>query len=116
MNRKAINFDLDVAALRKHYPNRNYLYAYKNISRFLEKEGFKHRQWSGYVSKEPLSDMQAHKILDEMFKSYPWLKQCAKKVDITNIGQTYDYLKVISDRNQPNITQEQEHDQGFDFD
>lgn len=116
MNRKAINFDLDIAALREHYPNRNYLYAYKNISRFLEKEGFEHRQWSGYVSKEPLSDMQTHKILDAMFEKYVWLEQCVKKVDITNIGRTYDYLKVVSDRKPPNIEPDIEYDQGFNFD
>lgn len=98
MNRKAVNFDLSVAALKEHYPNSDYLQAYKDVRRFLEKEGFEHRQWSGYFSKEPLSDMQAHKILDDMFKKYRWLEKCANKVDITNIGRSHDYLKLTGRR------------------
>lgn len=48
-------FDLDTKALKKYYSGKNYRKAYKDIKTFLCDNGFTHRQWSGYVSKEALS-------------------------------------------------------------
>ena len=56
--RKAINFDLDTKKLKDAYCVTNrpleYLKAYGEIKDFMKSKGFLHRQWSGYVSKEPL--------------------------------------------------------------
>lgn len=60
--RKAINFDLDTKKLKDAYCVTNrpleYLKAYGEIKDFMKSKGFLHRQWSGYVSKEPLSKAQ----------------------------------------------------------
>lgn len=98
MSKKAVNFDLSVAALKEHYPNSDYLQAYKDVRRFLERNGFEHRQWSGYITTKHMSDTQIQYILDVMFKKYRWLEKCANKVDITNIGRSHDYLKLTGRR------------------
>ena len=54
--KKAINFDLDTKVLKEIYcKSKNpleYLKAYKEIKGFMKENGFSHRQWSGYISKE----------------------------------------------------------------
>ena len=50
--RKAINFDLSTNELKKHFNNT--AEAYNKIKEFMLKNGFEHRQYSGYVSKEHL--------------------------------------------------------------
>ena len=52
MSKKALNFDLSDVLLRKYYPSKNYKKAWSDIKYFLIKGGFRHRQYSGYVSKK----------------------------------------------------------------
>lgn len=97
-HRKAIHFDLDTSELKKIFQTNNpfvYLKAYKAIGRFLKSKGFEHRQWSGYVSKEPMTDLAVTKIVRKLNKSLPWLKQCVQKFDVTNIGETFDLMFVF---------------------
>lgn len=89
--RKAINFDLDTKALRLYY-NKSPRNAYKEIEIFLKNNGFMHRQWSGYVSKDELSFMQIAKLNRKLFKTFPWLEKCARKIDVTNVGKIYDLI------------------------
>mgnify|MGYP006922439092 CR=1 FL=1 len=49
--KRAINFDLDTKELLKHFKNTHQ--AYSAIKVFMEDNGFEHRQYSGYVSREP---------------------------------------------------------------
>jgi len=53
---RSINFDLDTNKLKEHYPNKTYTNAYEDIKRFLLKNGFEHRQGSGYISQKELSN------------------------------------------------------------
>ena len=52
--RKAINFDLSTADLKKYF--KNTAEAYNQIKNFMLQNGFEHRQYSGYVSKEAMED------------------------------------------------------------
>jgi virulence-associated protein VapD len=94
--RKAINFDLDTKALKQFYPDtKHWRKAYRDIKKFMQNEGFTHRQGSGYTSQETMSDYKMNKTMKKMSRTFPWLKKCTKKIDVTNIGQSYDYLGVI---------------------
>ena len=96
--RKAVNFDLDTNALKKVFKSNNpfvYLKGYKQIGDFLKMNGFTHRQWSGYVSKKPLTPVQITTIVKGLNKALPWLKRCVKKFDVTNIGDTFDLMFVF---------------------
>ena len=52
--RMALNFDLNLYLLKKHYPSKQYTKAYGDIGQFLKKYEILHRQQSGYVSKDPI--------------------------------------------------------------
>lgn len=52
-SKKAINFDLYDALLKKYYPSKNYKKGWTDIRKFLNQNSFKHRQYSGYVLSNP---------------------------------------------------------------
>lgn len=104
--RKAINFDLDTDELKKIFGTSNpfkLLDGYKEIKRYLKKNGFKHRQWSGYISKEPLLDADMTSIVNKMNQQIPWLKKCVNKFDVTNVGDTYDLTYIFEENNEEKV-------------
>ncbi len=92
--RKAINFDLDTKELLKHFKNTHK--AYSDIKSFMKKNGFEHRQYSGYVSTDLISNTNITILTNKLNKQFKWLKDCVQKYDVTEIGETYD-LKYIFD-------------------
>lgn len=94
--RRAINFDLNGDALKKHYSESNPNGAYKDIARFMKKHGFIHRQWSGYCSEKTLTNFELLQVFDEMYNKMPWLNVCAERMDATTIGSIYDIKKMES--------------------
>ncbi len=92
--KKAINFDLDTKELLKHFKNTHQ--AYSSIKKFMEENGFEHRQYSGYISNKPMSTHSVTDITEKLNKKFKWLKDCVQKYDVTEIGETYD-LKYIFD-------------------
>lgn len=94
LSRKAVNFDLSEEKLKIHYPKKNYRQAWYDINSFFTAHGFLHRQKSGYVSENAMSDLQFFEFINEVFNKFPWLAQCADTIDVTNVGKTYDLLKL----------------------
>ena len=114
--KKAINFDLDTKTLQKIFKSKNpfvYMKGYRQIGKFLKSNGFKHRQWSGYISKEPMSNTEVTGIVRQLNKSLPWLKQCVKKFDVTNIGDTFDLMFVFDKQNVKAPAKEQDGKQPY---
>lgn len=91
---KAFNFDLNIKKLKEFYPNSDYKQAYKDLKRFFKSNGFKHRQWSGYISEKPLSVSEILDFTEQLWNKFPWLELCATRFDVTNIGKTYDLLAM----------------------
>ena len=94
--RKALNFDLDTKSLKKYYPGKNYRNAYKDIKQFFLKNGFEHRQWSGYVSKDKISNTDVWIISARIRITFPWLSHCVKKFDVTDVGRQYDLTHLFT--------------------
>ena len=94
--RKAINFDLSTDALKKHYPSKHYEGAYGVMGRFLVKNGFEHRQYSGYVSVQDVTNFEINKLISEMNENFPWMKKCVKFFDVTNVGKQYDMTHLFT--------------------
>ncbi len=101
--RKALNFDLDTNALKKHYPGKNYRKAYSDIKRFMEHEGFTHRQWSGYVSNEKLSMQKIAAKTKKLSQTFPWLKKCVNRFDVTDIGEQHDITHILTGTHQEKV-------------
>ena len=91
---KCINFDLDTEQLLKKFQN-NTIKPYSLIKKFFEDKGFEHRQYSGYISKEPLTEFQITKILEELGNNFTWLNTCIQKFDVSNAPITVDMRDTI---------------------
>lgn len=94
--RKAVNFDLDTLKLREKFLDTRK--PYNDIKKFMESNGFERRQYSGYVSINPISESKIILLMKKMRKKNTWLKDCIQKFDVTEIGNTFD-LKYIFDNN-----------------
>ncbi|MBR1421847.1 MAG: hypothetical protein IJ571_00180 [Ruminococcus sp.] len=81
--------------MKEHYPGKDYRQAYKDIKSFMLKNGFEHRQWSGYISTKPIDYSSITVLTVELSKKMPWLKDCVNKFDVTNVGKTFDCLGII---------------------
>lgn len=101
--RKAINFDLNNALLKKNYPSKKYRKGWNDIRLFLENYSFIHRQYSGYVSLEGISMTDVGTIIDDMTIYYKWLKNCVSEFDVTIVGNEYSFLDRIQKDNKLSI-------------
>ena len=98
-SKKAINFDLSDVRLRKYYPSNNYKKAWSDIKSYLLDNGFNHRQYSGYISKEPVTMDYVIQHIIEMALLFQWLKYCVKEFDVTIVGDEYSLKNYIYQEN-----------------
>lgn len=92
---KAMYFDLKIGKLIEHFSSSNPKGGYRKIHDFLEKHEFSHEQYSGYHSRELLTDLNIMDIIDDMKTELPWLEYCVRKFEVTNINDNYDLEKVF---------------------
>jgi virulence-associated protein VapD len=93
---KALNFDLDSEKLRTVFGGENgRRKAYAGIERFLTKNGFEHRQWSGYASTKPMSYYETYTLIGRLVDECPWMAYCVNRFDATNIMSESDMLEAI---------------------
>lgn len=93
--RKAINFDIDTKKYEE-YTGKKSPTAYSEIKTFLKRNGFEHRQGSGYVSKDSLTDRKVLAIIMNMSSQFVWLRYCVKQIDVTNIGKQHSLIDGIN--------------------
>ena len=101
-SRKQITFDLQQKALKQYYPRPKrslnpqfYKKAYRDISAFMCANGFEHRQYSVYASKERLDTYDIVELMEKLAGEMPWLGKCAKEVDVTDIGDMQHSIKAL---------------------
>ena len=92
---KAINFDLDTYQLQEYYPGSNYRLAYKDLCRFFAYQKFSHRQGSGYTSDVKMTSADIYDLLDDLRQELPWINNCVRRMDATNIGRQYDLAELL---------------------
>lgn len=95
LSRKAINFDLSTEKLKKHFEDTRKPYGL--IKDFMLENGFEHRQYSGYASKEPISNEDIFSIVLKISSKFTWIGSCIKEFDITEIGEQYSLKETIQD-------------------
>lgn len=67
------------------------------MKRFFVRQGFEHRQGSGYVSRKKLAQADIIDLLDLMNAELPWMSDCVTKIDVTNIGAQHDLKDMLKD-------------------
>ena len=97
--RYAINFDLTIEQLKLYYSASNPKGAYAKISRYMKKNGFSHRQWSGYISDNTMSKSELIDFTMKLHQTFPWLIQCEDSMDATVITSIFDIKQMIIDVN-----------------
>ena len=98
----AINFDLDTKKLKNIYvqqTGKKYNQAYYDIKSFMKKNGFSHRQGSGYLSKNPTTETSATFMIKRMSAAMPWLKSCVRRIDLTIVGDQHDLTGILNQKN-----------------
>ena len=101
-SRKQITFDLSDKMLKNFYPrpklalNPNYhKKAWKDIARFMNKNGFEHRQYSVYASISEMTSAQVNALTRTMIMRMPWLYKCLNAIDVTNIGDQHSLMPIV---------------------
>ena len=95
--RYAINFDLSIEKLREHYSKTHPKKAYTDIKQYMLKQGFTHRQWSGYVSEKTMSRPELAEFTVQLHEHFPWLIECEGRMDATVITDIFDIRQMIVD-------------------
>lgn len=108
--KKSLNFDLDTNKLKEIYPNKSYTQAYDDIKRFLLKNGFEHRQGSGYISKKDMSELKVVSIIKDLNKTNSWLKDCCKTLDYYDVGKAFNGLDIFDKVQDKSNSKEQKQD------
>lgn len=103
--RKAINFDLSTADLKKYF--KNTAEAYNQIKNFMLQNGFEHRQYSGYISKEAMEDDDVALIAFNLTRQFRWLSPCTQKFDVTDIGDQHDLMDILTGKKSVKQTRQQ---------
>lgn len=93
--RKMINFDLDQAKLKEFYPGTSPNHAYTKIGIFLKKNGFVHVQGSGYISKEPILEVEITSLINELVEKNIWLAKCFKAFSTSDVTNKTDRMPDI---------------------
>ena len=114
-SRKQITFDLSQKALSENYPRsklsikpRFHKKAYADISRFMKKNGFEHRQFSVYTSIDKVTNTDINLLMDNLTKEMPWLTLCVNQIDVTNIGSQHSLLQTLETATALQVEQTQE--------
>lgn len=101
-SRKQITFDLSDKMLKSVYPrprltvNPNYhKKAWRDIARFMKKNGFEHRQYSVYASDSEMTGAQVNALVRTMVMRMPWLYKCLNAIDVTNIGERHSLMPIV---------------------
>lgn len=91
---KYINFDLSEKALKERFSNTREPYTL--IKNFFLKNNFEHRQYSGYISKKPLSSYQLNNIAKKLSRELTWIKDCMIKFDVSNVSNELDLKEIMT--------------------
>lgn len=101
--RKMINFDLDTKKYEK-VTNKPSPTAYYQIHQYMENNDFMHRQGSCYISKNELNGYEVFEIVTVMSKKFPWLNECVKECDVTDITKNMSLLDTIKNASNNDIS------------
>ena len=66
------------------------------LRKFLTSNGFEHRQGSGYVSIENITNSDVIMLIRNMTLKFDWLAYCVEHIDVTNIGKQHSLIDYIN--------------------
>ena len=88
IKRMQIIFDLDSVKLEEIEKNSS-KNIYSKIRVFMEKNGFDHIEYSGYVSREPVRLARVYEVVKTLRAAFPILNDTVNDMHVTEVGNTY---------------------------
>lgn len=92
----AICFDLEVEALKRHYPNPSYGNAYEDIRRALEPHGFTRQQGSVYFGNKNVDPVRCVVAVQAVQKSHPWFAKVVTDIRMLRIEEHNNLMPAIA--------------------
>lgn len=93
----AINFDLKTDILKKNFGETNYRNAYKKIGKLLGKYGFIHKQGSGYITKNSISEQKLQFVIASILINAPKIANAIEEIDISEYFPKYSLGQSVKD-------------------
>ena len=95
VTKKAIHFDLSAKQAFKYGVGTS---AWGKVRSFMERNGFKHIQGSGYETNKAMKYEDVLRKIRQLEYELPWFVNVAKDVRLMNVGQYYDALAYIKEQ------------------
>lgn len=92
----AIAFDLEMEALKLHYPNSSYTNAYEDIRKVLETHGFSRQQGSVYFGNDTVTPVTCVLAVQDVQKVHPWFAKAVRDIRMLRIEEHNDLLPAIA--------------------
>ena len=93
MRRKQLSFDIDTKVAKAILGKNNYIKAYLDVRKFLEKEGWEHIEGRVYMSKKPLSTTQVMHLLNDLIWEHPYLTKCFREIHQADVSKVHSLSK-----------------------
>lgn len=94
--RKQLTFDIDSVVAKQILGESRYTNVWKDIRKFMEKNGWEHIEGSAYMSKNPVSTVKIISTIKGLKRQYPYLDKCVKamhQTDISKVHSLQDYFE-----------------------
>lgn len=91
----AIAFDLDLAALERHYPGPSHNNGYKEIEDILDIHGFYRQQGSVYFGNEKINSVATIHAAQDLSRCLPWFKDSVRDIRMLRIAENDDLSRVL---------------------
>ena len=96
---KALNFDFDIHLIQDNLNEMelegSYRKAYYAISKYLQNNGFSHKQESAYTSDNPMSFQKIKDLIGNLTEEIPYLENAIKSMQVTSVGRTYEVTELL---------------------
>lgn len=90
-----IIFDLDAATLQTLYPGELWEHAYVDIRRFLEANGFKHKQGSLYFGTSAIDPVSCVVTVQRLAENFDWFRAAVRDIRMLRIKDNTGLMPAI---------------------
>jgi virulence-associated protein VapD len=94
----AIAFDLDTSILEELYPGDSWNNAYADIRRFLEANGFEHKQGSVYFGTDVIDAVSCVVVAQRLAEEFDWFQPAVRDIRMLRIEDNNDLKPAIDQK------------------
>jgi len=91
----AIAFDLDTSILEELYGGGSWNNAYADIRRFLEANGFEHKQGSVYFGTDVIDAVSCVVVAQQLAQEFDWFQPAVRDIRMLRIEDNNDLKPAI---------------------